>query len=734
MPIEELGRGMLHLYSKNTSYILNIDNHGQLIHVYWGGRITPESLTTAVRSAPLLAFSPTPFGGDSQYSLDVLPLECPTFGRSDFRAPMFHLQYADGSSVSEFVFDSYQIRPGKPKLDGLPSLYSESDDEVSTLEIRLLDHAQDVAMTVRYTVYRDFDVMTRSVQWINESSRPISILRALSMTVDLPDADYQMLHLAGAWARETNPVWTPLASQKMVSIESRRGATGHQAQPFLALARPGATRHRGDVYGVNLVYSGSFLAFAEVDQYDRTRVGMGINPFDFSWLLEPNHSFDAPEAVMVFSDQGVNGMSSIFHQIYQQRLMPRSFRDRNRPIVVNTWEASYFDVSHDTVVAMADSAASLGVEILVLDDGWFGRRSNDQSSLGDWYVDRSKFPDGLAATAQKVHDRGLGFGLWIEPEMISPDSDLYRAHPDWCIGVDGRGASLARHQRVLDMSRADVQTFVVETVSRLIRDFSLDYIKWDMNRNMTEIGSRALPAPRQREVAHRYMLGVYHVLTTLREWFPDVWIEGCSGGGGRLDPGMLAFVPLMWTSDNTDAAARLQIQQGTVLIYPLSAVSAHVSDVPNHQTGRSIPMEFRGRAAMSAVLGYELDPRRLSEDQRETLKSQISWYKEIRGLVQFGRHVVLDTPNPEFAYAWLFVDEEGQRAMIFYFQLTAGANRPRRRLRVEGLGAGMSYEWRQVGEREWQPTNADELRNVGVLIPDLKNDYQSVVWELRQRA
>jgi alpha-galactosidase len=627
MPIEDLGSGRIHLYTKSTSYIMQVDAHRQLLHVYWGVRIDPRDLSYPVRSSPLLAFSPVPYEDDEQYSLDVLPQEFPVFGRSDFRSPVCHLQYEDGSTVSEFVTDSYRLIDGKPALTGLPSLVPESGDLVSTIEFTLTDPVSRVSALLRYSLFDEFDVITRSVEWKNEGRRSCALRRALSMSVDFTQAEFQMLHLAGAWAREAEMVCTALDRPKIVSVESRRGATSHQAQPFVALARRDATLHRGEVYAVNLIYSGNFLAFAEVDQYRNTRMGIGINPFDFHWVLESGQAFQSPEAVLVFSNQGMSGISRHFHGIYQERLCPRRFRHQARPIALNTWEAAYFDINASTIEAIAESAADLGVELLVVDDGWFGHRDNDRSSLGDWYVDKRKFPDGLAPVVKSVKAHGLKFGLWVEPEMVSLDSDLFRHHPDWCVEVPDRPFSVARHQRVLDLSRDDVRTFIIDRLCDLIGGLGLDYLKWDMNRHLTEVGSNKLPSSRQRETAHRYILGLYQVLNAVTAQFPDLLIEGCSGGGGRFDAGMLAYCPQIWTSDNTDPAERLKIQQGTAVIYPVSAISAHVSDVPNHQTGRITPLQFRGHVAMSGVLGYELDPRKLSPEDRRTIREQITWYK-----------------------------------------------------------------------------------------------------------
>lgn len=730
MGIDILDQRKFHLYTNNTSYVLQVDAHGQILHLYWGKRIHPESLTDPVRTTPILAFSPTPYADDPQYSLDVLPQEAPMFGRSDFREPLCQLRFDDGTMASEYVFESYRLTLGKPPLLGLPSIREEAGDSVVTLSLTLRDPSYPLTMTLSYSVLESFDVITRSVSWHNEGSSPYEMERALSMTVDFPDADYRLLHLAGAWARERGEVWSELGQPKKVSVESRRGASSHQMQPFLALARPHTTRDSGDIFATHLIYSGNFLAFAEVDQYLTTRIGIGINPSEFHWILNGGDTFQSPEAVLVYSDKGQNGMTSIFHHLYQERLIPPAFRRVERPILLNTWEAAYFKLSEETIVSIAESAADLGVELLVVDDGWFGHRDNDRSSLGDWHEDRNKFPDGLASTAQRVRSLGMKFGLWVEPEMISPVSALYAKHPEWCMGVPHRPPSLARHQLVLDLSRQDVQDFVIDTLSQLIEELQLDYLKWDMNRHLSEVGSHGLPPRQQQETSHRYILGLYRVLEAITTRYPQLLIEGCSGGGGRFDPGMLAYSPQIWASDNTDAVARLAIQQGTALVYPVSTVTAHVSDVPNHQTGRQVSLGFRAMVAMSGVLGYELDPRRLSDEDREAVKEQIRRYKEVRGLVQFGYYTVLETRDPN-AYGWMFRSHDGHQALVFYFRLMARANYPRTRLPVVGLPLERSYAVREwEGHGQWLSTNGGELRHVGLVIPDLRDDYQAVVWEV----
>ncbi|MGB3721144.1 MAG: alpha-galactosidase, partial [Hyphomicrobiaceae bacterium] len=538
-------------------------------------------------------------------------------------------------TASELVYDSHRIVPGKPKLPGLPATYVERDDEAETLEITMKDPASGLAVVLSYTVFEKWNAIARSARLINNGSTAIEVQRALSMSVDFAHDRYDLLQLSGAWARERYVHRRPLVPG-LQAVESRRGSSSHVQNPFVALLERGADEDHGGVYGVSLVYSGNFTAGVEVDQFHSPRLFIGINPFDFGWRLEPGESFQTPEAVLVFSAEGLGGMSRKYHDLYRSRLCRGTFRDKTRPILVNNWEATYFNFDADKIEAIARAGKELGIELFVLDDGWFGKRDSDNSSLGDWFVDRRKLPNGLEDLVQRVRNLDMQFGLWFEPEMVSPDSELYRAHPDWCLHIEGRRRTEARQQLILDLSREDVQDYIVKTISGILSSAPITYVKWDMNRNMTEIGSAKLPPERQRETAHRYMLGLYSVLDRITSAFPHVLFESCSGGGGRFDPGMLYYMPQTWTSDNTDAISRLKIQYGTSIVYPVSAMGAHVSAVPNHQVGRVTPLETRGHVALSGNFGYELDLTKFTEEEKEIVKAQIALYKEIRHLVQFG--------------------------------------------------------------------------------------------------
>lgn len=503
--------------------------------------------------------------------------------------------------------------------------------------------------------------------------------------------------------------------------------SSHQHNPFAALAKPGTDEHQGEVYGFSLVYSGGFAIEAEVDAFSHTRLGIGLNPFDFSWRLAPGESFQTPEAVMVYSAEGLGGMSRTYHRLYRTRLVRGTFRDKERPILVNNWEATYFNFNADKLVDIAAEGSKLGIELFVLDDGWFGKRDADNSSLGDWTEDLRKLPGGLADVAKRVNDLGMQFGLWVEPEMISPDSDLYRAHPDWCLHVPGRRRTEARWQLVLDLTRAEVRDYVYNALSKIFSSVPIAYVKWDMNRNLTEIGSAELPAERQAETAHRYVLGLYELIDRLTGDFPHILFESCSSGGGRFDPGMLYYMPQTWTSDDTDAAERLKIQYGTSLVYPISAMGAHVSAVPNHQVGRVTPLSFRGDVAMSGNFGYELDLTKFTDEEKELVKQQVANYKEIRSLVQQGNLYRLQSPFEGNETAWMFVSDDQREALVYYFRVMAVPYPARRTLKVRGLNPDLDYTVLDSGE----VFGGDRLMQAGLALPDIQRDYVSGCFHLK---
>jgi Alpha-galactosidase len=712
-----------YLQTKSTSYIMQIFKEKYLITLYWGKRLAvfnPDELLKPTERA----FSPNPEPEDTAFSLDTLPLEYPAYGNSDFRTPAFEAVFPNGSTVTDFCYRSYRIIDSKPPLEGLPSVYTEPGDKIQTLEVELHDAFSGLKIVMSYSVLEDYDILTRSVRFENISSETVKLVRALSFSVDLFGSDYEMLQLSGSWARERHVFRRPLCSG-IQSVESKRGASSHQQNPFIALLAPNANEEYGEVYAINLVYSGNFLAQAEVDQFGSTRLSIGINPFEFSWLLEPNQHFQTPETVMAYSADGLGEMSRTFHRLYRERLCRGVWRDRERPILINNWEATYFNFDHAKLLALAKAAAQLGIELFVLDDGWFGKRNDDRSSLGDWFVNKGKLPMGLKKLSEDIHSYGLKFGLWMEPEMISPDSELYKKHPDWCLHVPGRNCSEGRHQLVLDLTRRDVRDAVIVMIKSILSESPVEYVKWDMNRHMTEIYSVSLPPDRQQETAHRYMIGLYEILEEITSSYPHILFEGCSGGGGRFDPGMLYYFPQIWTSDDTDSAERIGIQYGTSLVYPPCTMAAHVSAVPNHQTGRVTPFETRGLVAMAGMLGYELDIRMLSDPEKELVEQQTALFNDIRYLIQHGDFYRLLNPfeDPQEA-AWMFVSLEKNEAFVSYFQIAAQPNGRIKRLRL----AGLSHE--HVYTIYGKKFLGDELMYAGLSIPNLWGDYRCISWHI----
>jgi alpha-galactosidase len=717
---------VFHLQAGNTSYIMQVLKQGYLAHLYWGRKIKKANAEELLVLRGRGSFSPNPDPGNGVLSLDTLPQEYPSYGNTDFRTPAYSIQLENGSTVTDLRYDSYRIIKGKPVIDGLPATYVEIDDEAETLEIVMVDALIGLKAVLSYTIYENIDVITRNVRFINEGNTRLKLLRALSMSVDFSNDKYDFMHLYGSWGRERHIERRPLLNGNQ-SVESRRGASSHVHNPFIALLSKDADEEQGEVYGFNLVYSGNFLAQAEVDQYNTTRVSLGINPFDFSWLLEQGETFQTPEAVMVYSSEGIGKMSRTYHKLYRTRLCRGNFRDKTRPVLINNWEATYFDFTAEKIESIAKAGKELGIELFVLDDGWFGKRDSDNCSLGDWTVNSKKLPKGLEDLAKCVNDIGLQFGLWFEPEMVSPDSDLYRTHPDWCLHVQNRSRSEARKQLILDLSREEVCDYIIEVVSKILRTVPISYVKWDMNRNMTEIGSECLPPERQRETAHRYMLGLYRVLEKVTNDFPNILFESCSGGGGRFDPGILHYMPQTWTSDDTDAVERLKIQYGTSIVYPISTMGSHVSAVPNHQVHRNTSLKMRGDVAMSGNFGYELDLTKFTEEEKAEVKAQVAEYKELRELIQFGDMYRLMSPFEGNETAWMVVSEDKSEAFVAYFRVLAVPNPPLDRLKLRGLNPDMEYF---VTGKD-VTYGGDELMYAGLYIPYLHGDYQSVVWRLK---
>lgn len=716
------------LDTPSSSYALEISPAGYLLHLYYGAFVPDtdlDYLRTRLRNASFSASVAEP--EERGLSLDTAPLEYPTNGISDFRVSALQIRGANGNAATDIRYKSHRIYAGKPALEGLPATYANSDDEADTLEITCEDSLTGAEIVLVYTAFNKLDAITRSVKVTNKGENPFDLERVFSAAVDFNGFDFELLSLQGRWAKERTLVSRHLG-HGLQGIQSKRGSSSHNNNPFIAIARDGCTEESGEVYGFSLVYSSNFKAEVEVDCMDSTRVIMGINPSDFKWRLEPGETFTAPEVVMVYSDGGVGGMSRTFHKLYRYNLCRGEWKTKKRPIIVNNWEGTYFNFDDDKLVAIAKDAADLGIEMLVMDDGWFGVRNNDNCSLGDWVVNESKLKGGLKSLVDRVNALGLKFGIWFEPEMISPDSDLYRAHPDWCLHVDGRERSIGRQQYVLDMSRKDVRDNIFDQMYAVLSSANIEYVKWDFNRNLTEVGSSLLPPERQGEVAHRYMLGVYELLERLLKAFPHLLLEGCSGGGGRFDAGMLYYSPQIWTSDDTDALERLEIQYGTSIVYPTSAMSAHVSASPNHQTGRASSFKTRGDVAMAGAFGYELDLTKLTDEERELVKKQVADYHRYYDVIQNGDYYRLINPTENVgkitsAAAWESVSADKREVLMTYVVMRTHVS-VSRYIRLRGLDPKLTYVDTATGRRY----SGALLMNAGLNLTSNWKDGESRVW------
>ena len=685
MPIEwDADTRQGHLRSDHLSYVLRVLEDGSLGHVYLG---RPLALGRAYRHVVHGEFH-----GFANRVGDPVPFEYPTSGIGDFRVPALAVVHADGSSAVQLRYRAHRFVRGKPPLPGLPATYIEDDAEADVLEVDLGDEPSGLVVTLSYTVFRDHAAIARHASVRNGGDRPVRLTTAMSLSVDLPDADWEMTTLSGTGVRERHLVTRRLAHGRR-SVSSGRGHSGHEHNPFLLLARPATTEASGEALGMSLVYSGNFLAEAEVDAWDVTRLRIGIEPDNFEWLLEPGAEFTTPEAILAWSGEGIGGISDTFHGLYRGRLVRGQWRDRPRPIVINNWEATYFGFDEARLLELAQVAATVGIETFVLDDGWFGERDDDTSSLGDWVVDRRKLPNGLDGLARSIEAHGMRFGIWIEPEMVSPRGRLFMEHPDWAIGIPGRERTQSRNQYVLDLTRTEVVEHLFEAMTSVLSSAPISYVKWDMNRAITEPWSASLLPDRQKEVHHRYVLGLYELYDRLTRAMPDVLFESCAGGGGRFDAGMLAFAPQAWTSDDTDAVERLRIQWGTSVAYPLSSLAAHVSAVPNHQVGRVTPLATRAAVAFFGVFGYELDLTALSEDDLAEVADQVEYYRSHRALFQHGRFIRLVSPfeGDGNETAWMVVAKDRRRAIAAWYQVLNRPSPGPRRLRLRGLDAELRY-------------------------------------------
>lgn len=700
-----------HLQNDRISYILGILENGQLGHLYFGKKIKHRDSFQHLIQTRTLSHTAYAFENNYLFSLDTIRQEYPSYGTTDFREPAYQIEQENGSRITGFCYKCHRIYSGKEPLEGLPCTSSEGDGDAVTLEIVMEDSLINAELSLMYTIYENYDAVCRSAKFTNFGSQKLRLLRALSMSVDFYDSDFEMLQLDGAWARERHITKRHL-TKGIQSIASARGASSSNHNPFLALKRSDTTERFGEAYGFCLVYSGNFLAQVEVDHYDTARISMGINPFEFSWVLQHGESFQTPEAVMVYSDQGLNGMSQSFHNLFNQRLVQKRWRNQERPVLLNSWEATYFDFNEEKILEIAGKAKELGIELFVLDDGWFGKRNDTGSSLGDWFSDRDKLPEGVEGLSWKIADMGLKFGLWFEPEMVNKVSKLYKEHEEWVIRTPGRPMSYGRNQFVLDFSNPEVVEYIYRQMEAVLERSNISYIKWDMNRNITEAYGASLEAERQGEFFHRYILGVYQLYEKLLTRFPDILFESCASGGARFDAGMMYYAPQCWASDDTDAAERIKIQYGTSLAYPISSIGAHVSAVPNHQVGRNTSLSFRADVACFGAFGYELDPKQMTESEQEEIRKQVCFFKKYRGLLQFGDFYRLKDPFENHGdAAWMVVSKDRRTAILGYYKILAAPNPGLKKLRLEGLDPKLLYRCSREGELYF----GDELMNFGFL-------------------
>lgn len=718
------GSREFHLSNRDISYIITVLKNGQLGQLYFGKKLHDrESFAhlLELRHRPMAVCT---YEGDSTFSMEHIKQEYPSYGAGDMRYPAVEILQENGSRITDFVYQTHRIYDGKPALAGLPATYTEDSKEAQTLEIELKDELIHTTLILYYTIFEELPAITRSAKVIYHGTEKIVLERAMSCSVDLPDHDYQMIELTGAWGRE-RAVTERKLQYGIQGIYSMRGCSSSNFNPFLALRRENTTEACGEVYGFSLVYSGNFLAQAEVDTYDVTRVTLGIHPDRFSWEMKNGDEFQTPEAVMVYSNRGLNGMSQAFHSLYRARLARGYWRDRPRPILINNWEATYFDFNEQKIYELAEKAAGLGIELFVLDDGWFGKRNDDTSSLGDWYPNEEKLKGGLRLLAERINGLGLKFGMWIEPEMVNKDSDLYRKHPDWVFAEVGRNMCHSRNQYVLDFSKKEVRDYIYDMLERLFLDLPISYIKWDMNRTLSDIFSNGNDREYQGKTYHKYILGVYELYERLIQKFPDILFESCASGGARFDPGMLYYAPQAWTSDNTDAVQRLKIQYGTSMVYPISSIGSHVSASPNHQTGRETSMEMRADVAYFGTFGYELDLMELTEEDLEKIREQVVFMKEHRSLIHHGTFYRLKSPFEGNETAWMVVAKDRREALVAYYRILQPTNTGFCRLKLEGLDEEVMY---QIEDLDYD-CYGDELMQSGLILSDTASGVRNSKWK-----
>ena len=717
---------VFHLHNDQISYLLAVEDGKTLAHLYFGKAIKNYHGQLRYPRVDRGFSGNLPGSLDRTFSRDSLPKEYSSAGEMDYHTPAAVIRQSDGSNALFLTYEGYKIVDGKPDLEGLPHSFVESKDEAQTLIVTLIDEKSKVKFELSYTIYRNRPVITRSVKVINDGDKKVNIEKVASMQIDFVDRDFESITLPGAHAHERRVERSEI-NQGIHVYSSHRGTSSHQMNPFMALVDPDTTEFVGDAYGFAFVYSGNHKFEVERDQFAQTHVNIGINDFNFNWELRPTASFQTPEVLMVYSDQGINKMSQAFHSLIHERVIRSKYKNQVRPILVNNWEATYFDFDEKKLHPIVDDAKEMGIEMFVLDDGWFGHRDDDNSSLGDWSVFEKKFPNGLDHFADYVHQQGLKFGLWFEPEMISMDSDLYKKHPDYLMHVPGRLPSPSRNQYVLDLGRKEVRDNIFDQMNNILSSGKIDYIKWDMNRHLSDIYEADLPSARQGEVYHRYVLGLYDLLERVVDTYPDLLIEGCSGGGGRFDAGMAYYTPQIWASDDSDAIDRLSIQYGNSLVYPQSMMTSHVSVSPNEQNGRITPFNTRGVVGMWGDLGYELDLTKMSKEDRQEVKNQVAEYKKIRQVTQYGTFYRLKNAQISNQCAWETVSPDKNEVVLSVVKVMASAQPYLTKTKLVGLDPKKHYE-DQVSHEVY---GGDELMNLGIYDPVEHGDFMAHLYHFK---
>ena len=707
---------LFQIETEHTSYQMKVDKYGVLTHLWYGAKT--ECSMDYLLDYPDVGFSGNIYEAENQrtYSLNTLPQEYSTSGVGDFRIPAITVTHDDGSRALDLRYSGHKISRGKYNIDGLPAVYA-TEEEAETLEIVMEDTATNIEVILMYGVLPKKDIITRSTVIINNGTTSITINKAHSLCLDLPEGNWQSIHFHGRHAMERQMERCELI-HGIEEFSSSRGTSSHQQNPTILLCEKECTETSGFCVGAALMYSGGFQTQIEKDQLKQVRVVMGINPETFSWKLNASERFNTPEVILSCSMEGTAKLSQQFHKIIRHNVCRGKYQLSQRSILINNWEATYFDFDEKKILDIAKEASKIGIDMFVLDDGWFGKRDSDNSGLGDWYVNENKIKGGLANLISKINDLGMKFGIWFEPEMVSEDSDLYREHPEWAIKIPGRNPMRSRYQLVLDMSNPEVIEYLYNSISDILKNNNIEYVKWDMNRSISDWYSTCLPSSRQGEQPHRYILGLYGLLERLITNFPHILFEGCSGGGGRFDAGMLYYSPQIWCSDNTDAHERTFIQYGTSFFYPISTVGSHVSAVPNHQTGRITSLDTRGIVAMAGSFGYELDLSTLTEEEKETMKEQVKKYRQYQLLIHNGDYYRLTNPHNSRIAAWQWNDNTNGNVLVQGVVFRAVANMVRDKIKLMGVDALAKYKLKGTGEIY----SGMALMTGGILIPRTTGD------------